>query len=488
MKRSVFYLFALCVITACSQDIVGELDIQPDIFPDYKEVTVPSNIAPMNFSVLSDDECRWGAFVTAGAMELFVRADDGLISFPRKTWKRIISEGKGGEISVRLCMQKEDGWYGCKPFVMNVAEEEVDPYLAYRLITPGYSLWQDMSIRQRNLESFKEKVIYSNAQGRRNCVNCHSFCERDPEQMLLHMRSEYAGTYMFRNGTKEKLDTKTDMTMSAVVYPYWHPSGDYVAFSVNKTNQMLHVSDPNRIEVFDEDSDVVVYDVEHHEIVTSAVIASSGAFETFPAFSPDGKSMYYCTAKAVEPMPERYKDVVYSLCRIDFDPDECSFGETADTLYNAEQQGGSVSFPRISPDGRYLVFTLSGYGNFSIWHKDADLYCIDLEEGSISRMDALNSDNVESYHSWSSDSRWLVFSSRRDDGLYTRPYVAYVDENGKACKPFLIPQKNPKAFYDSQMFSYNIPEFVEGRIDVDGREISDLASTSDGIQISFRKD
>jgi hypothetical protein len=133
------------------------------------------------------------------------------------------------------------------------------------------------------------------------------------------------------------------------------------------------------------------------------------------------------------------------------------------------------------------VFTLSPYGNFSIWHKEADLYSIDLNDGTIACMDALNSEDVESYHSWSGNSRWLVVSSRRDDGLYTRPYIAYVDENGMAHKPFLLPQKNPKEFYDSQMYAYNIPEFVNGKVQVTGSEIASFARETEGVKLGFRK-
>jgi dipeptidyl aminopeptidase/acylaminoacyl peptidase len=184
-------------------------------------------------------------------------------------------------------------------------------------------------------------------------------------------------------------------------------------------------------------------------------------------------------------MPQMYKDARYSLCRIGFDPETCSFGDRVDTLYNAGTAGGSVSYPRISPDGRFLVFTLSDYGNFSIWHKEADLYCLDLQNGELASMDLANSDDVESYHSWSSNSRWLVFSSRRDDGLYTRPYICYIGKDGQARKPFLLPQKDPRDFYDSQMYSYNIPEFVMDRIDLSGREITDFAAKADAVKVRF---
>lgn len=471
------------VLVACRPEISGDIAQCPEIFPDYKEVTIPRNIAPMNFQVISPEGNAWMAEVTAAGETVSIRCGSGLVSFGKGQWEKLLSAAD--ELNVRIYEKRGAKWMAYQSFKMYVAEDEIDPYLAYRLITPGYSIWREMSICQRDLESFRERRIYSNTQGKGNCVNCHSFCDRDPDQMLFHMRSELAGTYIFRNGQKEKLDTKTDQTISSLVYPYWHASGQYVAFSVNKTNQVLHSTDPNRIEVFDEASDVVVYDVERHEIVTADHLSSKDAFETFPTFSPDGRSLYFCSAKAVEPMPEGYKDVRYSLCLVDFDPSDCSFGESVDTLYNAAVLGGSVSFPRISPDGRFLAFTLGRYGNFSIWHKDADVYFIDLQDGSISAMAALNSADVESYHSWSGNSRWMVVSSRRDDGLYTRPYISYVDALGQAHKPFLLPQKDPKKYYDSQMFSYNIPEFVEGKIELNGRQIADFASQSDGVQVKY---
>lgn len=486
MKRSIILMVCLCIFSACRLQISGDIGVQPDIFPDYRDVTVPVNIAPMNFEMLSEEGLRWRVVIRGVSDSLIIRSDDGLISFRMGQWRRLLQENAGGQLSVEVLEKREDGWYAYLPFIVHISEDEIDPYIAYRLIPPGYSLWREMSIRQRNLETFREKTIYSNTQGKGNCVNCHSFCDRDPDRMLFHMRAELAGTYIFRDGMQEKLDTKTDQTISALVYPYWHPSGKFVTFSVNRTNQLLHMTDPNRIEVFDEASDVTVYDIDNHQIVTSDLLSSESSFETFPTFSPDGRSLYFCSSKAVEPMPERYKDVRYSLCRIAFDPETCSFGSKVDTLYNAETLGGSVSFPRISPDGRHLVFTLSGYGNFSIWHKDADLYLADLQAGTVKPMTALNSDDVESYHSWSSDSRWMVFSSRRDDGHYTKPYISYVDAEGNAHKPFLLPQKDPKKYYGMLMFSYNIPEFVGDRVDLDGREIVKLAKT-EGTKTGYKR-
>jgi hypothetical protein len=134
-----------------------------------------------------------------------------------------------------------------------------------------------------------------------------------------------------------------------------------------------------------------------------------------------------------------------------------------------------------------LVFTLHGYGNFSIWHKDADLYIVNLATKQIEPLTAANSNDVESYHSWSHNSRWLVFSSRRMDGLYTRPFITYIDKNGKAHKPFLLPQKNPIKFYKQLMYSYNIPEFITDKVDVNQRSISKKLKDDAGIDVKFEK-
>lgn len=491
MKSSliIHWCIGLCmfVLVGCSEDIkvTGHLDFDPEVYPDYKGVTIPPNIAPMNFEVLSYKDSDWALILMASRKTYNLYANDGIFSFEDNFWKTLLADNRGEILAFQLCLKEDNGWKACKTFEMRIAEENIDPYLVYRLIPPGYSLWKEMGIYQRNLGNFEETAIYKNREGKGNCVNCHSFRERCPDEMLLHMRSELAGTYVVRNGNMEKLDTKTEQTLSALVYPYWHPSGRYVAFSVNKTFQVLHARNVNRIEVCDEASDVVVYDVDKHEIVTSAILNSENAYETFPAFSPDGKSLYFCSAVAVDSMPKQFRDVKYSLCRISFDEKKRSFGTEVDTLYNAIMQGRSASFPRVSPDGQKLVYTLSDYGNFSIWHKDADLYSVNLQTGQTVCLDALNSDDVESYHSWSSNSRWMVFSSRREDGLYTKPYIVYVPAEGTPHKPFLLPQQNPKAYYKAQMNAYNIPELVSGKVEMDSRSLSNFANEGQSISVSF---
>ena len=115
------------------------------------------------------------------------------------------------------------------------------------------------------------------------------------------------------------------------------------------------------------------------------------------------------------------------------------------------------------------MYTLSNFGCFSIWHPESDLWLHDLETGEDRPLLEVNSDAAESYHNWSSNGRWFVFSSRRDDGSYTRLYLSHFDESGVASKPFLLPQFKADQNLDL-MKSYNVPEFSVEPIKINFRE------------------
>ena len=478
-------LLEMCFLLSCRTDvkIAVRSEIPSPLVEAYADMTIPCNIAPLNFFVESADG-QEALVLTSGDKTLSAVCKDGAVIPDLDEWKDLLAEAGGKSLQVEHCVLTAEGWKAFQPFVINVSEDPIDPYLVYRLIPPGYEMWSEMGIYQRNLENFEETAVIANRQTGRNCVNCHSFCMQNPDQMMFHSRARHAGTMLINKGTITKLDTKTEQTISALVYPHWHPSGKYIAYSVNDTKQLFHTNHRNRIEVMDLASDVVVYDVERNELVTASQIFDKDVFETFPAFSPDGKTLYYCAARK-QAMPDDVEKLRYHLCAIAFDAETRTFGEKVDTLYQAEMNDRSISFPRVSPDGRHLMVTLADNATFPIWHQEADLWMIDLKTKAVSCLDNLNSESVESYHSWSSNSRWVVFSSRRMDGLYTRPYIAYIDEEGKPGKPFVVPQKKGD-FYTTFLYSYNIPELVKGRIEVSHRELIDKMLSDEQQKVSSR--
>ena len=456
-------LWVACTHSVTEPQSATPLNRLPDIFPDYVDVTIPPQIAPLRFMLRHAPE--EAIVCISHEKEKMVCQASGKEGFliDEKQWNYLVQSAIGKALEVKVYEQKEGAWQVYDSFHWYVSGDSIDPYLVYRLIEPGYELWNQMGIYQRRLTDFKESPIITNDLTGHNCMNCHSFPNQNPQQMTLHMRGPRGGTYLFQSGQITKLNGKINEQIPSLVYPSWHPSGDFVAFSTNQTRQAFHMNDRNRIEVFDYTSDLLVYDVQRNEVITTPQLFSNQAFETFPHFSPDGKTLYFCTAEA-QKMPEDFQKVRYNLCSISFNPETRTFGNQVDTLFNGKQVAKSVSFPRVSPDGKFLVFTLSDYGNFSIWHKEADLFLANLQDGTIIPLEAANSNDVESYHSWSSNSRWLVFSSRRVDGLYTHPHLIHIDAEGKAGKPFILPQPNA-SYYTSFMKSFNIPEFVKGPVE-----------------------
>jgi hypothetical protein len=116
---------------------------------------------------------------------------------------------------------------------------------------------------------------------------------------------------------------------------------------------------------------------------------------------------------------------------------------------------------------------MADYGYFHIWHISSDVYVIDLNDMSRRRLANMNSNDVEGYHSWSSNGRWIVFSTRRDDGNYSRAYIGYFDKNGKDYKAFAVPQRDP--LYNKRLMkSFNVPEFMVEKVTIAPQELADV--------------
>ena len=473
-KKNIFPAMLLSVIhflCGCGVDVasIQELNRQPDIFPDYRNVTIPVNIAPLNFAL--QDSCKRVEVHFVQHSQILLKCKGKrTVGIPVKKWNKILHQAAGGDMQVFVFAKHAKKWYAYRPFNIHVTPDPVDPYIAYRLIAPGYELWDEMGIYQRNLTNFDESEILHNRLTDNNCVNCHTFHNYNPGRMMFHSRGErFQGTFLYADGRQRRVNTKTEHASRAGAYPAWHPSGDYIAFSTNNTVQFFHALPGKKIEVCDWGSDLVIWDVGKSAMLRDARFTAKDEWETFPAWSPDGKWLYYCCAVAKK-MPFESQHLKYGLFRTDFDAATGRFGNRTDTLLNPETFDKSVSFPRISPDGRYLLYTASTYATFPIWHSEADLEMIDLNTRRAVDTRALNSDEADSYHTWSSTGRWIVFSSRRMDGLHTCLYFAYFDTAGRIHKPFVLPQRNPD-FYRVFLKSYNVPEFISEKVELNAYEM-----------------
>jgi Tol biopolymer transport system component len=234
--------------------------------------------------------------------------------------------------------------------------------------------------------------------------------------------------------------------------------------------------------VLDSFSDLLLYDVKKNEL--TPILPSDDKFlPTYPTWSPDGKTLYYCCAKAPDfktarqPVAARKDEVPhlqdefrYDVMKVDFDEKTGTFG-APERVFDAVALDKSAAFPRVSPDGKTLMFTLARRGCFPIWFRDADLWTLDLATGKARALDEVNSPTEpDSWHSWSSNGRWFVFSSRRDDGSHTRLYFAHIGENGEVSKPFMLPQRDPVKTLNSTK-SFNVPELTVEPVEISERKL-----------------
>ncbi len=480
-------LCLIALLTACNSVDVPEnttnLERTANLKPDYSHITIPPNIAPLNFQIKEEGEDFLVRVSSAQGDAILVRDKNGVIQFPQDKWRDLLEQNRGNELQFELFIKQQSEWLQFTLFRNRIAQEKIDPVLVYRLINPAFKYWNKMGIYQRNIETFDQSPVLINRMTEENCMNCHNFCWNDPQNMVFHMRSGKAsGTYISVEGDFFKVSLKTDFNRGGA-YPSWHPNGNTIAFSVNDLTMFYHSTGENR-DVLDRNSDVVVYHIDKNMISASPQIAAEDRMETFPCWSPDGQWLYFCSAPPLETFINKesgdldYDKIRYNLKRARYNAETDTWGEL-ETVIDAEAFEKSVIIPRLSSDGKFVLFCMSDYGSFPIYHKQSDLFMLDVATGDFAPLN-INSDETDSFHCWSSNSRWIVFTSKRLDGILGRPFICYVDEQGRTEKAFVLPQKDPN-FYDNFIINYNVPELAKHKIDVSAHALRNLAYDNENV-------
>lgn len=480
--RRLFVVLASVFLLACGshpEGVKDKVDAMPPIFPDYVGVTVPVNIAPLNFMIEGVEHLE-AVFMRDGAELLAVKSRKGVVDIPIAKWRDMLQSNAGASVEVTVRAWGGDNPEGVEyaPFEIFISQDKIDDWVSYRLIEPGYEGWLQMGIYQRELSSFNEEVLVDNSVNNMGCVNCHSFCAHSPETMMFHSRSDNGGTVFWQNGQLSKTNLATVGPKKQGTYPRWNPKGRYVAYSSNYTLQSFYVGGSRENETYDRASDLIIFDTETGKVLADERFNEHSRWETYPEWSPDGEYIYFCSADSVW-MPSDRRNLHYDLLRVKFDRNTMTLGEEVDTVYNTRLRGGSIGYPRISPDGQYLMYAKLEYGTFPVWHEESDMEMMRLSDGELVDVSPINSNDSESYHSWSSTSRWKVVASRRLDSRYARVYIAHVAEDGTCGRAFLLPQRNPQHNI-WRLKSYNIPEFMTGKVSLPKERLLELLDAGTG--------
>ncbi len=434
----------------------------PVLYPDYGDTVVAPNIAPLNLQI-KEPGVRFRARLSGeNGGEIEVQTSDGAVRWPAGPWRRLLERNRGASVALAITARHADG--NCRSYLpvrFRVAREELDRFVVYRLIPPVDHYYTNIGIYQRDLEDFSERPVVENqnfAPARAGCVNCHSFRQRRTDRMSLQIRSSSAGRPMVvvKDGVVRTVDTSASgFSKSPAAYHDWHPDGRRIVYSVNTVMPLEHTIGEHR-DVWDEDSDLAVYDTETNRVETNRGIADPQRRESWPSWSSDGRTLYFVSAPQ---LPwTKLADVRYDLMRISYNPATGAWGRP-ESLLSAALSGRSAAQPKESPDGRRLVVTLADHGTFPTYQPTADLYLIDLDTGNWKPLAALNSPWSDSWHCWSSNGRWIAFASKRDGGLLARIYFSYFDADGNAHKPFVMPQEDPD-YYERCTLTYNVPELT----------------------------
>ncbi|MBN1562033.1 hypothetical protein EH223_13250, partial [candidate division KSB1 bacterium] len=324
-RSIIYYLIAIAMsMLLCSwqYDMSDHMSSTrpPRLEPDYSDLVIPPNIAPMNFVILEAGEKFAVDIYADSSSAIRLRSRSPRIVIPARSWRHLLHRSVGRPIYFDIFVYTADqGWTKYQRITNRVAQEPIDRYLVYRFLRPNYTVQEEMQIRQRDLESHRESLIMT-TKTTSACINCHSFNQGDPSQMLFHIRWGAAGTILVRQDEISKIDTRTEFNSSPAAYPSWHPNGKLAAFSVNKVFQFFHALDDSR-DVIDLSSDLILYDIDHNTVSIDAKISSPLYMETFPNWSPDGASLYFCRApqlRADFSLEEGYRDIQYDLVRIPF--------------------------------------------------------------------------------------------------------------------------------------------------------------------------
>ena len=248
-----------------SEEIVDfmPVDRKARIYPDYSSIVIPANISPMNFAVREDAElyCVRISSGKGGRIEVFSKT--GNIVIGERQWSSLLKQNKGGKLEIDVfCKGKDGKWLRYDTIRNTIASEEIDGYLVYRKIHPGYREWRDVGIYQRQLSSYAESVVLDNSYFKGGCVNCHALCNNKTDKMLIGLRSgKYGSSELIVNdGQVNKIGTKFG-------YTSWHPSGKIVVYSLNKVYQLFHHARKDEYrDVIDIDSALAYYDVQSAKV------------------------------------------------------------------------------------------------------------------------------------------------------------------------------------------------------------------------------
>jgi len=456
------------------------------VYPWEGTLFPPESVAP---TFVWDDQTagvdRWYVVVRddTGAEELAAVVDAQRWKPSEESWKRLkerTAERDADVFVAGVARTKRANILSSARVRFRTSKDPVADSLFYREVPlPFLTAVQDPSrIRWRygaiDMESGPPIVL----QNLPVCGNCHSFADNGS---VLGLDVDYGndkGAYGIMPVDKhmvmddQKIITwadykREDGELTFGLLSRVSPSGRYVVSTVKDRSVFVAIPDLMISQLFFPIKGIlVVYDREKQTYTALPGADDPQYVQTNAVWSPDGSELIFARSKAYrserlnqqnsalideKDVPEftvDKKPFLYDLLRIPFNDGK---GGTPVPIEGASGDGMSNYFPKYSPDGKWIVFTKSK--SYMLLQPDSELYIVPAMGGPARRL-RYNTPRMNSWHSWSSNSRWLVFSSKMN-GPYTQLFLTHIDENGNDSPPVLLER------FTSPDRAANIPEFVK---------------------------
>jgi len=192
--------------------------------------------------------------------------------------------------------------------------------------------------------------------------------------------------------------------------------------------------------------------------------SDDNTLEIYPYWTPKGDAIVFSSARGGM-HPTRTQ---FALMTVSYNDGR---GGTPTPIVASTKEHPSNYYARFSPDGRWMTFVSADYGSLIKASSDLWIMAVDADgkpAGTPRKLGCNAPFAADSWHSWSSNSRWLVFASKRDDGIFARLYLTYIDDDGNASPAVKLPIED-----EDMRVSFNIPEFVARVPPVDEQTLFD---------------
>jgi Tol biopolymer transport system component len=401
---------------------------------------------------------------------------------PDDVWRRVVDRGRA-QIEVRGIRRK--GWWGRARDTVHtsgvvhviVSKDPADNVIVYRLVDPPFVNRKTPNIHARDIRRRTPRLLLDARQ--QYCFNCHAFSSKQGTTGRLSLQVRYVGTrktdhlvylgvYDIEQGRGNKVILPFADQMTT--FMQWSPDGTKLALSANQQISGYYPIVYETQSIGQPTSDIGVYDATADRALLVPGASDGERLEVYPCWTPDGGSIVYSvTRKGQHPSQTQF-----DLMKVPYSDGR---GGTPEPVRGAYRNGKSNFYARFSPDGRWMTFVKADYG--SLIKASSDIWIMPADAGADPRSLACNAPfAADSWYSWSSNSRWIVFATKREDGLFARLYMTHIDAGGNASPAVRLPMEDPRL-----RMSFNIPEFVAEMPPIDdGRLFAGVSIDADVLE------